>query len=271
MSGDSLFVTAQKKPTAPIRLFCFPHAGGGPTSFFSWNTLVGPWIECVCVQYPGHAQRWREPALASVPELVEDIFNSWEEIPQRPFAFYGHSFGGLVAFELARRLRHAEVRGPEWLFVGATRAPQLRHWLTPIHALPDEELVEAVQARYGGIPAQIRADREMLNLFLDSMRTDLKAYENYSMKEEAALAVPITAFAGVEDHALPPDRLLGWEMQTQAEFELRVMPGGHFFTEGNVKAVTDCVQERLMDRAERRNVRERGIPCSDGKEKAGSR
>jgi surfactin synthase thioesterase subunit len=267
----SLFVTTRKKPTAPIRLFCFPHAGGGPTSFFSWNALLGPWIECVSVQYPGHAQRWREPVLASVEDLVEEIFNSWEENPERAFAFYGHSFGGLVAFEVARRLRGATLRDPEWLFVGASRAPQLGLLLSPIHALPDEELVEAVQARYGGIPALIRADREALALFLGAMRADLKAYENYCMKEDAALAVPITAFAGAEDHSVPPTRMQGWEMQTEAAFELNVMPGGHFFTESGVNAVTDCVQNRLLQCIDQRNKTEHEILHSCGKERTGCR
>ncbi len=256
MNSDSLFITTLKKPMAQIRLYCFPHAGGSPPAFFPWNALLGSSVECVSVQYPGHAQRWREPALTSVADLVEEIFTGWKAVPPGAFAFYGHSFGGLVAFELARRLRRATWRGPEWLFIGATRAPQLGHWLAPIHALPDEELVEAVQARYGGIPALIRADREALDLFLGGMRADLKAYECYGMNEEAALAIPITAFAGAEDRAVPPTCMQGWTIQTQAGFELKVMPEGHFFTGGSLNVVTECIQDRLLRRIDERNRKE---------------
>lgn len=263
MSGSPLFVNARKQPMAQILLLCFPHAGGGPASFFPWNALLGPEIECVSVQYPGRGQRWREPALSSMEDLVEEIFNGWEQIPQKTIAFYGHSFGGLVAFEVARRLRRAKLKGPKWLFVGASRAPQLEHWQTPIHSLQDGEFVEAVQARYGGIPAAIRADLDALRLFLGSMRNDLRAYENYCMKEECPLTIPITAFAGSQDRSVPPARVQGWETQTEAGFQMKVLPTGHFFTEGNLKAATECVRDcclQLIDFPTRES-REACIPA----------
>jgi medium-chain acyl-[acyl-carrier-protein] hydrolase len=248
MSRCSLFVTAQPKPGAQARLFCFPHAGGGPSSFFAWNALLGTQIECVSVHYPGRAERWREPARSSVADLVEEIVGRWAELPHKPFAFYGHSFGGLVAFEVARRLRLVTSPDPEWLFVGASQAPQLDLWQPPIHELPDEEFMESVQARYGGIPDQIRIDREAMDLFLRPMRVDLQAYELYRMDEDALLTVPITAFAGSEDRAVPPHRMRGWATRTEAAFELKVLPGGHFFVQNNLAAITNWVRARLLTR-----------------------
>jgi medium-chain acyl-[acyl-carrier-protein] hydrolase len=246
MNGSSLFVTAQQKPEAEVRLICFPHAGGAPSSFFAWNALLGPRIECVSVQYPGRAQRWREPARSDVTALVEEIVNQWQEIPHGTFAFYGHSFGGLIAFEVARLLRRSLLADPEWLFVGASRAPDLGAWLPPIHELPDAEFVEAVQARYGGIPEQIRADREAMDLFLRPMRVDMQAYELYQMKEDAALSVPITVFAGAEDHSVPAHRMQGWEAQTNSEFEMKVLACGHFFGRDQLRTVTECIRQRLL-------------------------
>ena len=271
MDRGSLFVISGKKPNAEIRLFCFPHAGGGPASFFAWNALLGPRIECVSVQYPGRAQRWREPGLTSMSELVHEITENWVDNSAKPFAFYGHSFGGLVAFEVVRRLRQKQMPGPEWLFLGASRAPHLEHWQTPIHTLPDEEFITALQDRYEGIPSAIRADRETLNLFLSSMRTDLKAYENYSMKEDAALAIPIAAFAGAEDHSVSPARMQGWEMQTEVGFQMKVLSAGHFFTNGCLEIVTDCIRDCLLERIDFQRMREQGIECSDSEERTGCR
>jgi surfactin synthase thioesterase subunit len=271
MNPGSLFIIAGKKPKAEIRLFCFPHAGGGPASFFSWNALLGPRIECVSLQYPGRAQRWREAGLTSMGDLVREIAENLEEAAAGRFAFYGHSFGGLVAFEVTRRLRQDGMPGPDWLFVGATRAPQLDHWQSPIHSLPDEEFVTVLQDRYGGIPAAIRADRETLNLFLGSMRTDLKAYENYRMKEGAALAIPVTAFAGAEDHSVSPARMVGWETQTEAGFQMKVLPAGHFFTNGNLETVTNCIRDSLLERFDFQKMSGQEILCSDGEERGGCR
>jgi surfactin synthase thioesterase subunit len=263
MKAGSLFVTAQAKPEAPVRLFCFPHAGGGPVAFFPWNGLLGPEIECVGVQYPGRAQRWGEPARLSIAALVEEIVNDWEE-PEKAFAFYGHSFGGLVAFEVTRGLRRAGRPGPEWLFVGASRAPQLELLEPPIHELPDEEFLEILQARYGAIPAAIREDPEVMNLFLEPMRADLTAYERYRMEEEGALEIPVTAFAGAEDVAAPPSCMEGWSLQTEAAFELKVLPGGHFFPQASLRMVTDRIRKQLVVEGRSREMQHCGAVAGEG-------
>jgi surfactin synthase thioesterase subunit len=187
-------------------------------------------------------------------ELVEEIYRGWGELSEKAFAFYGHSFGGLVAFEVARRLRRAGVKGPEWLFVGASRAPQLELLHPPIHELADEAFLDAMQTRYGGIPAAIRAEREMMDLLLVPMRADLTAYECYRMKEEAALPIPITAFAGAEDRSVPLECMQGWSLQTASGFELKVLAGGHFLTQSSQAAVADGIRERLLQRDRVRNT-----------------
>jgi medium-chain acyl-[acyl-carrier-protein] hydrolase len=247
MKHGSLFVTVQPKGEASVRLFCFPHAGGGPVSFYPWNGLLGPEIECVGVQYPGRGQRWHESSFLSLAELVDEIVSGWGELPEKTFAFYGHSFGGLVAFEVARRLRTAGMRGPEWLFIGSSRAPQLDLLHPPLHELPDEAFVDAVQTRYGGIPAAIRAEREVMDLFLVPMRADLTAYERYRMEEDAPLAVPITAFSGAEDFSVPSACMEGWAQQTEAAFELKILPGGHFFAQDSQAVITDGIRKRLLE------------------------
>jgi surfactin synthase thioesterase subunit len=247
MTGGSLLMTAQAKPDAAVRLYCFPHAGGAPVAFFPWNGLLGAEIECVGVQYPGRAQRWREAACVSLRELVEEILSGWGARQEKTFAFYGHSFGGLVAFELARQLRRAGMPGPVWLFVGSSRAPQLDLLDSPIHELPDEAFLEALQSRYGAIPAAIREDPAVMDLFLGPMRADLTAYERYRMEEDAALTIPVTAFSGSEDHAVPSGCMEGWSLQTEAGFELKVVPGGHFFPQETLRTVTGTIRKRLLE------------------------
>ncbi len=237
-------------------------------SFFPWNGLLGPEIECVGVQYPGRGQRWRDPAHLSMAELVEEIFNGWGELSEKAFAFYGHSFGGLVAFEVARRLRRAGVKGPEWLFVGSSRAPQLDLLHPPIHELPDEAFLDAMQTRYGGIPAAIRAEQELMDLFLAPMRADLTAYERYRMEEEAALTIPITAFAGAEDHSVPLECMKGWSLQTDSAFELKVLHGGHFLMQSSQAAVTDDIRKRLLQQDRGRNTLEMQPCCECAEEEA---
>lgn len=248
MDPRSVFSVAQRKPAAALRLLCLPHAGGGPTAFFPWIALLAPEIECVSVQYPGRGHRFREQPPTSISDLVREIAARMAEIEDKPFALYGHSLGGLVAFELARSLRRMGARDPEHLFIGASRPPHLGPLLPAIHTLPDDEFVEALQARYGGIPAAIYEDREVLNLFIAPMRADFTAYERYRLLPEAPLGIPITAFAATEDHAATPSSMREWARHTAAEFELEILPGGHFFPSSSIKLVVETIRNRLLRR-----------------------
>ncbi|MHB1856929.1 MAG: thioesterase II family protein [Acidobacteriaceae bacterium] len=79
-----------------------PHVGGAPIAFFPWADWCGEDIECVCLQYRRRAQRLREEPLASIVEIVREISEDLAALSDKPFAFYGHSFGGIVAFPQRR-------------------------------------------------------------------------------------------------------------------------------------------------------------------------
>ena len=250
MNCGSTFVVATPQSTAATRLFCFPHAGGGPVVFFEWSQRLGREIECVGIQYPGRGQRLREEPLTTVCAIVDEISHGLAQFFDKPFAFYGHSFGGIVAFELARQLRRKGMPEPDHLFVGAARAPHLKGPHPPIHMLPEEEFVANVQSRYGGIPAEIYRDPEVLKMFMPAMRADFTAYETYEFQVEDPLKVPITAFAGEEDRAVKPACLSEWAFHTVGAFDMKVLPGGHFFP---TKSATDLIQALQRQIAPRPN------------------
>lgn len=229
VSIEPQFFIPQPRPEARSRLFCFPHAGGSPIFFFDWAERLGPEIECVCVQYPGRGSRLREKPLFSVHDLVEEIGKGFPAIVEKPFTLYGHSFGGIVAFELTRKLRNFGYPLPNQLFVGATRPPHLESPFSPIHGLPDDKFVEAIQTRYGGIPPAIYRSPELLEIFLPAMRADFTAYETYCFQPNEPLDLPICAFAGANDTAVATASVREWSLHTRAGFDINVYPGGHFF------------------------------------------
>jgi medium-chain acyl-[acyl-carrier-protein] hydrolase len=242
------FFVARSRPNAAVRLLFFPHAGGAPTFFSPWMALLGPDIEGVCVQYPGRGQRFREKSLTSIPEIVDGIVRRFNDMSSKPFAFYGHSMGGLVAFEVARRLRRMGMPTPQHLFVGSSRPPHLGLAFDPIHTLPEAEFIESLQARYGGIPTLIYQDRDILNFFMTAMRADFTAYELHRMEHEDPLPMPITAFAGTADGAVTAASMKEWAIHTDAEFELNVVPGGHFFPLSTIETLIETIRDRVIPR-----------------------
>lgn len=70
---------------------------------------------------PGWDQRVHERPFDHLLSLVETLA---EVLPyDKPFAFFGHSMGALVSFELARELRRRRRREPGYLFISAQAAP----------------------------------------------------------------------------------------------------------------------------------------------------
>ncbi len=246
-SGRSLlFFLPEPKPAASIRLFCFPHAGGGPLAFFDWQARLGPEIECVTIQYPGRGQRIRETPKTDILALAEEVAGGLQAKSDKLFAFYGHSFGAIVAFETARLLRRQGFAGPRALFLGAVRPPQLPSPHPPLRHLPDAEFAAGVQARYGGIPEAILRDRDAMEVFLPPMRADFAAYETYLYQPEAPLAIPICVFAGEGDTAVDPQKLDRWREHTSESLEQRTLPGGHFFMSVSAALLSDILRERMI-------------------------
>ena len=227
-SSNPWIICPKPNPNAQLRLFCFHHAGGGTLSFRNWDIELSPIVETYLIQLPGRERRLSEPALTRIEPLVRELKNAILPYLKQPFAFFGYSMGSLVAFELTRCLRRDEQLYPKHLFMCARRAPQLPKIKRPIHQLPDAEFMEELY-RLNGTPKEILANDELMKLLLPTLRADFATIETYDYYDEAPLKSPITAFGGSEDTEVSRQDLEAWKLQTNASFELHILPGDHFF------------------------------------------
>jgi medium-chain acyl-[acyl-carrier-protein] hydrolase len=69
--------------------------------------------------------------------------------------------------------------------------------------------------------------------------------EDYRYCAAGPLACPITAFGGLDDRLIGPDRLSAWAAETSAGFELHMLPGGHLFLNPSLPALLALIRERL--------------------------
>ncbi len=226
--GNPWLAYHRPRQEARIRLFCFPYAGGGASIYHAWAQSLPPQVEVCPVQLPGRENRIREEPFRRMEALVEALAAGLAPLLDRPFAFFGHSMGSLIAFELARGLRREGRPGPVHLFVSGHRAPQLPPQDEPIHPLPDREFLDKV-FQLNGTPEEVRTNPELRALFLPILRADFELCETYRYRAEPPLPCPLSAFGGLGDSHAPREELQAWQAQSQGRFVLRMLPGDHFF------------------------------------------
>jgi medium-chain acyl-[acyl-carrier-protein] hydrolase len=231
-------------PTQPLaRLFCFPHAGGVATFFRLWRERIPAQVELIAIQLPGRGGRLREPPIASVPALTECLLSELLPYLDRPYAFFGHSMGAVLAQELARAVAQAGRKEPAHLFLSARRPPHLPRPEAHLHPLPDDAFLKEIGIRYGGIPPEVLQERELLALLLPALRADITALETFNPLESEPLTCAITAFGGDEDHLVTLEQLRAWRRYTSGPFRVRQFRGGHFYLDRTrAELLVDVVQ-----------------------------
>ncbi len=240
------FVTPRPNPAAEIRLFLFPYAGGGPAVFNKWALEFPASIEVWIAHYPGRGARYQEAPVKEIRTLAERLSQAIRPFLDKPFAFFGHSLGGLLAFELARNLRSNHLPQPQLLFVSAYGAPHLPDPHPPTHGLPDADFIKSLQ-QLNGIPVEVLKHSELMKLLLPVLRADFEAFESYVyVADEAPLHCPIVAFGGLDDSRVSRERIEGWALHTDSSFKVQYIPGDHFFISQAKEEVIASITTELV-------------------------
>jgi medium-chain acyl-[acyl-carrier-protein] hydrolase len=219
----------QARPQARARLFCFPHAGVGASAYRPWTAGLPAELELFVVQLPGRESRIREPALSSIPDIVQSLVPALAPHLDLPFAFFGHSMGAILASEVARALGANGGPMPQHLVVSGRRPPHLPDNKPALHALPDAEFAAEINRRYGGIPAELLQHADVMALLLPSLRADMKALETHRPLQRDPMHIPVSAFGGAQDNLTSREHLDAWRGETEGSFRVRTFPGDHFY------------------------------------------
>lgn len=213
---------------AKVRLFCFPYSGASASIYYPWVEILPPGIEVCPVQLPGRGNRISENSYTSLGELIPEAEESLKPYFDKPFAFFGHSMGALIGFELARLLQSNGEDLPVILFVSGHNAPHLPDTSEPIHALPTPEFVAQIKSM-NGTPDEILEDPELRDLLLPILRADFSVCETYSYRNEMPLDCSICACGGLGDPYVDREGLKAWSRHTVKEFSMRLFQGNHFY------------------------------------------
>ena len=238
-------ISPQPRPQPKIRLFCFPYAGGGASAFRRWASELPSTVELICIQLPGRESRFREAPISHLPTLIQQLKPAILPYLSVPYAFFGHSMGALIAFELARSLHQADHPLPQHFFVSACCAPNLPRHEPPRYTLSKPDLITELR-RLKGTPTEVLNDDEWMDLLLPVVKADFEVVDAYVYHAQSPLPLPITILGGQEDPEVSLEELLPWQKQTSSEFSSHTFRGDHFFIQPERLSVLHLILETLL-------------------------
>ncbi|KUI38196.1 thioesterase [Mycobacterium sp. IS-1496] len=237
-SATSLGATTQ---SAVETLFIFPHAGGSAAGYKPFARAFTMDAKRIAVQYPGRAGRHDVPDLASIPALADDIYPLLRpKISGSRVAFFGHSMGGLIAFDIARRLEQ-DGDSLAALFLSASPAPGHAGY-EQLHQGSDDELLEMVAAMTGADSQFVGG--EFGATVLKTLR-NYGAITSYRCPPGTTVSCPVYAYAAADDAAVTYDSMRAWSEFTTGDFSLRTVAGNHFFITQHVDEIVGDIEARL--------------------------
>jgi surfactin synthase thioesterase subunit len=231
---------------AKVRLFCFPHAGGGGSFFLPWSAALAPQIAVCPVVLPGREGRIREPAFDRMSPLLDALVEGLLRYADQDFAIFGHSMGSVVAYEFACRLEHEYGRRARCLLVSGRRAPHLPARRAPLHTLPDPNFTEGLRG-LNGTPREVLEDESLLRLFMPTLRADFAVNETYVASGGSPLSCPVSALTGTADPEVSVEEMAQWRSVTLGDFRLRVFYGDHFYLKSRPEDVLDAIRHDLTE------------------------
>lgn len=228
-----------------MRLYCFPYAGGSAAVFNKWRTYLNRKIELVPVELAGRGIRFREAFYGSMFEAVNDLYSRLSPtLTQGPYAFFGHSMGSLLVYELCHKIMAENRIGPVHIFLSGKSPPHLKKETKLLHTLPIEKFKEELY-EIGGTPREVLENQELMDIFIPILKADYQIYETYEFTpRDTKLKAGITVFNGISDN-IGYEAMLEWGEYTSGSSEIYQFEGGHFFIHQHTVEIVKIINETL--------------------------
>lgn len=240
LNSSKWTMSFKPNPRARMRLFCVPYAGAGASVYRDWHASIRADVEVVGIQLPGRENRFSEPLLGSIDEIVAQLIGVICEQSDKPFVLFGHSMGALVSFELTRAIQRLGGLAPRHLIVSGTRAPSRPRRDEPIHQLDDDAFLEKIKC-FNGTPTSLLQDVELMKLFTPLLRADFGVAESYRYEDRGPIWCPVTVLGGDEDEGVALEDLHAWPTVCRSSCDRHVFRGDHFFIHKHKAQIIDLI------------------------------
>lgn len=244
--ASSWFIIPQPNTEATHRLFCFHYAGGNGQIFYPWVKELDPSIELVAIQLPGHGTRFNEPLATSMDSIVDSLGEQIVDYLDKPYTFFGHSLGGLMAYALTHWLQKKFLPLPDCLYVSGKRPPHIAKEKMISH-LPDAIFLEEA-TKYNGVPSDILQNQEFLDVWLPILRADFQVLETYISPQDYSLSCDLVGLGGLDDIMVPPSSVKMWSPYTSGAFSSFFYPGNHFYINTEYAQIIKLILQKIRSK-----------------------
>jgi medium-chain acyl-[acyl-carrier-protein] hydrolase len=232
------------KPNAKKRLFFFHHAGGDMSYYFEWFKLFSQDVELVVLELPGRRSSFEANRITDFSEAIELLSSEILELNIKPFSFFGHSMGAMLAYGVTLKFQSQNIT-PEYLFVSGCNGPvYIAKNLIEMRSNLGEDLLIEKLKQMGGVPQEIFEDTGLIDLFLPIIRADFKICESFNDFKKDKVNVPIVSFWGYKD--LEKDSTLFWRDSTNDSFQEFCFTGNHFFLTDHKEEIIRIIESKIL-------------------------
>jgi medium-chain acyl-[acyl-carrier-protein] hydrolase len=230
---------------AKVDLICFPYAGSGASIFYPWEKYLDPKINLYAFQAPGREDRIGEDLINELDELTHQGAKELLKITHRPFIFFGHSLGAVIAFEITKILEKSATN-PLMLIVSGRQPPHLSLKMPPLSGLSDAELLEGLMNLQGTDP-EILEHPALLEIILPIIRGDFKIGENYFAPINGQkILCPIIAVGALNDPWVDLNQIIEWKNFTLNTFAAQTVAGDHFYVKNDFEELVHFLNQKIL-------------------------
>lgn len=218
----------QAESSSTLNLYCLPYAGSSARIYEPWKSQLPSSVAVTPLELPGRGSRFPEHPKSELLPLLDDLASSMEKARHEPYAVFGHSFGGILAFELVRHLKELGFPPPRRLLVSGCPAPPMATPTQTTHDLSDAEFTESLR-KLRGTPEELLENEELLELYIPIIRADYVILDHYEAPPPKPLDCPVTVFYGREDEDAGRAAMEEWDAYGSEPAAIEEIDGDHFF------------------------------------------
>ena len=207
------------------QLFCLPYAGGNSSIYYSWREIIPDNIKLIALQLPGRAELFSEEIITNMNILIKTLFNAIEPYLDKPFAFFGHSMGGIIVYALTQYIEKVSDKKAEFIIISAAKPPHFYSGDTR-HLMSTKELAKILK-KNNATPNTILNSEELMDIIISIYRADCKLLETSKINTFPRVQTKVFIFNAKED--IRKNILSEWNEYFQQKITNINFNGGHFF------------------------------------------